>query len=112
LELELHPFFSSLNWEGVFEKQFSPPYRPQTSSPTDISHFEEIFTEEAAEDSLRDSSAVATTNNMNRTRKWLTGVFRAFDMLADSDGGRGRDDGKTNSDGPKFRGFEFRTGSL
>ncbi|GMI13149.1 hypothetical protein TrVE_jg115 [Triparma verrucosa] len=68
-ELQVHRFFSGLNWNKVMRKEVTAPYVPQVAGAGDTSNFEEIFTKEKAVDSV----AVSTTQE--KSRGWLGGFF-------------------------------------
>ncbi|KAI0237557.1 RAC-gamma serine/threonine-protein kinase [Lamellibrachia satsuma] len=45
-EIKRHPFFVSINWTNLFNKQLEPPFKPQVTSETDTRYFDEQFTRE------------------------------------------------------------------
>ena len=55
-EIKRHPFFSSLNWNDVFEKKYKPEWVPDMKSETDTHLFDEQFTQEDAAVSFEDES--------------------------------------------------------
>lgn len=67
--LQVHRFFSGLNWNKVMRKEVTAPYVPQVAGAGDTSNFEEIFTKEKAIDSV----SVSTTQE--KSRGWLGGFF-------------------------------------
>mmetsp|Transcript_46183 Transcript_46183/g.68120 ORF Transcript_46183/g.68120 Transcript_46183/m.68120 type:complete len:381 (-) Transcript_46183:2-1144(-) len=82
-EMECHLFYNNLSWKHVLEKRVLVPCKPNVTGPTDISNFEEMYTNEKAVDSVVSNCHSATAYNQKfRTRKWLAGIFRAFDMFA------------------------------
>lgn len=38
-----HPWFSSINWEAIYEKQQPAPYKPQLDGETCTKHFMQEF---------------------------------------------------------------------
>eukprot|EP00743_Colponemidia_sp_Colp-15_P001810 GILK01001975.1.p1 GENE.GILK01001975.1~~GILK01001975.1.p1 ORF type:complete len:405 (+),score=90.28 GILK01001975.1:40-1215(+) len=65
-EIKAHPFFSSLNWEDVYQRRIRPEYTPtQLVGSLDVSNFDKEFTREPAVDSVvtttLSSTAVAKT---------------------------------------------------
>ena len=51
--LQAHPFFAirRTNWDAVFEKRLTPPFRPHIQNEEDVSQFDTRFTQEPAIDS-------------------------------------------------------------
>lgn len=45
-EVMQHNFFSTINWEDIYNKRVKPPYKPVVKSDTDVSNFDEDFTSE------------------------------------------------------------------
>jgi serine/threonine protein kinase len=45
-EIQGHPFFSTINWQAVFERKVEPLWKPQIRSPMDVSNFSQEFTAE------------------------------------------------------------------
>ncbi|RIA97083.1 kinase-like domain-containing protein [Glomus cerebriforme] len=45
-EIKNHPFFANVDWEALYRKQVSPPFKPNVSSDDDVSCFDPAFTEE------------------------------------------------------------------
>ncbi|EJC97977.1 uncharacterized protein FOMMEDRAFT_171362 [Fomitiporia mediterranea MF3/22] len=45
-EIKAHPFFKDVDWIGVMNKKFEPPYRPTIKGSADTSNFDEEFTRE------------------------------------------------------------------
>ncbi|KAL3284974.1 hypothetical protein HHI36_019103 [Cryptolaemus montrouzieri] len=50
-ELKRHPFFKSLDWEKLYNKEISAPFRPIIRSELDVSNFSEEFTQMPPTDS-------------------------------------------------------------
>ena len=45
-DIQSHPFFRSINWELLYNKQIAPPYKPHVQSEMDLEHFDPQFTNE------------------------------------------------------------------
>jgi len=58
-EIKRHPFFADINWARLLARKYQPPFRPNVSSATDTSNFDEEFTSEIPTDSVTDSSALS-----------------------------------------------------
>uniref|UniRef100_A0AAR2JX28 non-specific serine/threonine protein kinase n=1 Tax=Pygocentrus nattereri TaxID=42514 RepID=A0AAR2JX28_PYGNA len=43
-EIMRHSFFSTLDWQDVYDKKLVPPFKPQVTSETDTRYFDEEFT--------------------------------------------------------------------
>eukprot|EP01029_Cantina_marsupialis_P011537 TRINITY_DN2568_c0_g1_i1.p1 TRINITY_DN2568_c0_g1~~TRINITY_DN2568_c0_g1_i1.p1 ORF type:complete len:498 (+),score=131.48 TRINITY_DN2568_c0_g1_i1:95-1588(+) len=43
-----HPFFKDIEWDALNRLEMTPPFKPKVMSDTDISNFDEIFTNEPA----------------------------------------------------------------
>ncbi|XP_059084912.1 atypical protein kinase C-like [Tigriopus californicus] len=46
MEIMSHPFFKTIEWELLEQKQISPPYRPRLESERDLANFPPEFTDE------------------------------------------------------------------
>jgi len=57
-ELEKQPFFTSLDFSKVDRKEYTPIYKPNIGSDTDVANFDPTFTGEQAVDSVIDASAL------------------------------------------------------
>ena len=62
-ELERARFFESLSFDKVFQKEYTPIYKPNLGSETDVANFDPQFTNETAMDSVVDASALAGKKN-------------------------------------------------
>ncbi|KAI9009529.1 kinase-like domain-containing protein [Gaertneriomyces semiglobifer] len=56
-EIKRHAFFADLNWARLLARKYPPPFRPNVTSATDTSNFDEEFTSEVPQDSLVDASS-------------------------------------------------------
>ena len=45
-DIQSHPFFRAIDWDMLYEKQISPPYKPAVKSERDLEHFDPQFTNE------------------------------------------------------------------
>ncbi|XP_033764087.1 protein kinase C iota type-like isoform X1 [Pecten maximus] len=45
-DIQSHPFYRSISWESLEQKQIPPPYKPQLKSDRDLEHFDPAFTDE------------------------------------------------------------------
>ena len=45
-DIQSHPFFRSIEWDLLYNKQISPPYKPRVQSEMDLEHFDPQFTNE------------------------------------------------------------------
>jgi serum/glucocorticoid-regulated kinase 2 len=50
-DLMSHPFFATLNWEKVYNKEYTPSYKPERCGPSSLGNFDPSFTAEDAADS-------------------------------------------------------------
>ncbi|KAI8478335.1 RAC-gamma serine/threonine-protein kinase [Branchiostoma belcheri] len=50
-DVKEHPFFATadINWQDVYERKLTPPFKPQVSSDTDTRYFDKEFTGESVE---------------------------------------------------------------
>ena len=62
-ELERHTFFRPLDFRKVYDKDYTPIYKPNLGSDTDVANFDPTFTAETAVDSVVDNSALAGQPN-------------------------------------------------
>ncbi|KAJ3192005.1 hypothetical protein HK101_007181 [Irineochytrium annulatum] len=58
-DIKRHPFFANINWQKLMARKYNPPFRPNVSSATDTSNFDEEFTSEAPQDSLPDQGQLS-----------------------------------------------------
>jgi len=62
-EIERHDFFSALSFEKVYNKAYTPIYKPNLGGETDVANFDPQFTNEQAIDSVIDAAQLPTTPN-------------------------------------------------
>eukprot|EP00117_Sycon_ciliatum_P031073 scpid13527/ scgid3401/ Serine/threonine-protein kinase N1; Protease-activated kinase 1; Protein kinase C-like 1; Protein kinase C-like PKN; Protein-kinase C-related kinase 1; Serine-threonine protein kinase N len=48
-DVKRHPFFRSIDWEALLQRNISPPVKPTIASPEDVSNFDPEFTSEKPE---------------------------------------------------------------
>ena len=48
--LKQHPFFASIDWDGLLARKVTPPFVPKVRTETDVSNFDPRFTGQAASD--------------------------------------------------------------
>jgi len=58
-ELERSPFFTPLDFEKVYKKEYTPIYKPNIGGETDVANFDPTFTNEQAVDSVIDTNALS-----------------------------------------------------
>jgi len=52
-EIQQHPFFSSMDWEKLYQRKIKPPFIPEKSTDeTKAEYFDEEFTSEQVKDSF------------------------------------------------------------
>lgn len=51
-ELKTHPFFASVDWNGMLERRIPVPFKPRISAPESAENFDEEFTSEDAVNSV------------------------------------------------------------
>ncbi|CAG8545913.1 1242_t:CDS:2 [Acaulospora morrowiae] len=72
-EIKNHPFFANVDWNALYHKQVSPPFKPNVSSEDDTSCFDPAFTEE--ETSI---DWPAVSKNMSRNGTNASDINDAF----------------------------------
>lgn len=58
-DIMTHPFFKSIDWDLLEEKQVTPPYKPKIENERDLEHFDPQFTNEPVQLTPDDENAVA-----------------------------------------------------
>ena len=41
-EIKEHPFFNGINWEKLKERKIIPPWKPHTTSETDLKNIDNV----------------------------------------------------------------------
>ncbi|TPX47866.1 hypothetical protein SeLEV6574_g02424 [Synchytrium endobioticum] len=59
--IKTHPFFADINWTKLMARKYQPPFKPNVTSATDTSNFDEEFTSEAPTDSIIEGSHLSET---------------------------------------------------
>jgi len=72
-EIKKHPFFRSLDWKKLYNKQVDPPFKPHLRHALDVQNFESEFTNEIPKDSY-----VGESSLVNHYQK----VFENFSYVA------------------------------
>jgi RAC serine/threonine-protein kinase len=47
-EIMEHPFFASMDWKKLYNRELKPPFIPRIAKEDDVSNFDPVFTSEAA----------------------------------------------------------------
>ncbi|XP_056413395.1 ribosomal protein S6 kinase alpha-1 isoform X4 [Hyla sarda] len=50
-EIKRHPFFSTIDWNKLYRREISPPFKPAVSQPDDTYYFDKEFTSRTPKDS-------------------------------------------------------------
>jgi serine/threonine protein kinase len=74
--IKAHPFFASIDWTKLDNKELEPPFKPSVTSDEDISQIDTQFTQEIAADSLVVPSEIAADSE---------GFFDGFTYIKNSD---------------------------
>lgn len=56
-----HEFFSDLDWQKVYHKEYQPSFKPLVLSDKDTSNFDEEFTSQVPQDSIGRDSHLSQT---------------------------------------------------
>jgi serine/threonine protein kinase len=62
-DLRAAPFFRGLDWDKLYARQITPPFRPKVKNAADVSQIDPVFTQEQAVDSLVVSNLSALASN-------------------------------------------------
>ncbi|OMJ67041.1 hypothetical protein SteCoe_35907 [Stentor coeruleus] len=54
--LRSHPFFREIDWDKLEKKEYPPPFRPRLSNNMDLRYFDEEFTSEKVNESVKSSN--------------------------------------------------------
>lgn len=103
-ELRNLPFFSTIDWDALYERRVEMPYRPDLKDQTDVSSFETTFTREAPIDSLSEN---ANSGKSKKTKKGIMGMFGMGGGNASAVGGGGQGVPEESDDVDAFKGFTF-----
>jgi len=64
-KMKANPYFSSINWQALLEKEVTPPYIPPVKSKEETGQFDPVFTNEVAK--LDDDGGVSAAQQANFT---------------------------------------------
>ncbi|XP_030647984.1 ribosomal protein S6 kinase alpha-1 isoform X6 [Chanos chanos] len=70
-EIKRHPFFATIDWNKLFRREVSPPFKPASGRPDDTFYFDKEFTAKTP----RDSPGVPPSANAHQ-------LFRGFSFVA------------------------------
>jgi len=62
-EIKAHPFFASIRWESIENKQVEPEFVPDVQGEDDIHNIDPEFTDEVPEETLQASNHLGQRNN-------------------------------------------------
>jgi hypothetical protein len=98
-EMKALPYFGIVNWDALYHRRIAMPYKPNLVSDTDVSSFENTFTQEHPID-LNPGPKVEDAGKKKAGTGGLLGLF-----------GYGKDaqaaNAKTEVDDDAFKGFSF-----
>ncbi|KAJ7095813.1 kinase-like domain-containing protein [Mycena belliarum] len=60
-EIKKHAFFASTDFDKLLQKKIQPPFKPNVTSPVDVSNFDTVFTVEPPVDSVVENSNLSQT---------------------------------------------------
>ncbi|XP_075051877.1 ribosomal protein S6 kinase alpha-1 isoform X2 [Mixophyes fleayi] len=72
-EIKRHPFFSTIDWNKLFRREISPPFKPAVTQPDDTYYFDSEFTSRTP----RDSPGIPPSAGAHQ-------LFRGFSFVAPS----------------------------
>uniref|UniRef100_A0A8D0EEL9 non-specific serine/threonine protein kinase n=1 Tax=Salvator merianae TaxID=96440 RepID=A0A8D0EEL9_SALMN len=70
-EIKRHPFFSTIDWNKLYRREISPPFKPATGRPEDTFYFDPEFTAKTP----KDSPGIPPSANAHQ-------LFRGFSFVA------------------------------
>ncbi|CAG8615220.1 11591_t:CDS:2 [Dentiscutata heterogama] len=104
-EIKNHPFFANVDWDALYRKQVSPPYKPNVSSEDDTSCFDPSFTEE--ETSIENWPSISKNLSLNGTNVSINSeMFGGFTYSGENPCGL-----NPYGDYPLELGYDFDIGS-
>eukprot|EP00158_Paraphelidium_tribonemae_P006437 Partr_v1_DN27817_c1_g1_i2_m22565 putative serine threonine protein kinase len=65
-EIKKHAFFSNINWDQLYRKMITPPFRPNVASASDTSNFSDEFTNETPQDSYIEGAPALSQSVQNQ----------------------------------------------
>ncbi|XP_063810787.1 ribosomal protein S6 kinase alpha-1 isoform X2 [Pseudophryne corroboree] len=81
-EIKRHPFFSTIDWNKLFRREISPPFKPAVKQPDDTYYFDTEFTSRTP----KDSPGIPPSAGAHQ-------LFRGFSFVAPT---LNEEDGKTS----------------
>ncbi|KAJ7459917.1 kinase-like domain-containing protein [Mycena latifolia] len=60
-DIKRHAFFANTNFSQLLQKKIQPPFKPNVTSPVDVSNFDTVFTVEPPIDSVVENSNLSQT---------------------------------------------------
>lgn len=63
--LRAHPWFARLDWDALFRKEVTPPFKPKVRGVADTSNVDKEFTSEAVQDSVVPTSALTSGSDFS-----------------------------------------------
>ncbi|KAM5179626.1 ribosomal protein S6 kinase alpha-1 [Mantella aurantiaca] len=75
-EIKRHPFFSTIDWNKLYRREISPPFKPAVAQPDDTYYFDSEFTSRTP----KDSPGIPPSAGAHQ-------LFRGFSFVAPSFGG-------------------------
>ena len=69
-DVKLHPWFSNISWDDIYNKNQKPPYTPQLDSEDDVKHFWPGFTKIDVYGSYEDGNAMSPPEDSHGDSKW------------------------------------------
>lgn len=87
-KIKQHPYFKGVNWDNVWYQKIDPPFVPNLKDETDLTYFDQTFTNEKINSGDSDISGISLNNN----------TFKGFTYVADSFGNELMVMNKSNDD--------------
>jgi len=79
-EIKSHPWFSSIDWNALINKQIKPKYIPLITSPTDVRNFDKEFT---SLDPFDTGALSLSDDQMSFGKEWEGFTFEGENMYFD-----------------------------
>lgn len=77
-DLRSHPFFRTVDWDKLYNRQVQAPFKPKVKSEADVSQIDPVFTQEQAVDSL---VAPSTLQNLKDGDQFQNFTFQDNSVL-------------------------------
>ena len=62
-DIKSHPFFATINWESIINKNIKPPFNPKIRNEYDTRYFDPDFTEDTSKDSYNAGDSLNENEN-------------------------------------------------